>query len=340
MPTMDALVWEGPRTLAVHQVAVPEPGPDEVLLAVEVAGICGSELEGYVGAMANRRPPLVMGHEFTGRVVAGSDALHGKRFAVNPLVTCGQCPACRSGHRNLCADRGVIGIVRPGGFAEFVTVPVDRLLPLEDEVPAEVGALVEPLANVVHAFGLAAARGEPRSVLVLGAGSLGLLAAQVARARGADQVAVVDLNPARLELARAFGATAVRASDADADDQLRAALPDGADVAVDCVGAGATKRSAVRHVRSGGVVVLLGLHEDESVLPTHEIVRRELALTGSYTYTDDDVLAAYRLLAAGAIDSTGWTEVRPLSAGPAAFEELVDRPGASTKILLKPGALA
>ena len=336
---MDALVWEGPRQIAVRSVPVPSPAADEVVVRVQAVGICGSELEGFVGSMANRVPPLVMGHEFSGVVESGDADLAGSRVAVNPLISCGTCANCRAGQPNICAERGVIGIVRPGGFAELVAVPKSSLIPLPDTLDAVGGALIEPLANVVHAYGLGTRAGRAGSVLVLGAGSLGLLALQVARARGADHVVISDLNVERLALASRLGAKeTVQAGSPEAAEQLANSVAGGFDLVIDCVGAAPTKAQALRSVRSGGTVVLLGLHDDASPLSSHEIIRRELTLTGSYTYVAADVTEARDLLASGQIDYTEWTDVRPLQAGPDAFTELVDRPGASAKILLTPGA--
>jgi 2-desacetyl-2-hydroxyethyl bacteriochlorophyllide A dehydrogenase len=326
--------------MAVRSVPVPTPAADEVIVRVQAAGICGSELEGYVGAMANRVPPLVMGHEFSGVVEAGDSDLVGARVAVNPLISCGTCPLCVAGHPNICPDRGVIGIVRQGGFAELVAVPRTSLVPLPDGLDPVGGALIEPLANVVHAYGLGSRMSAPTTVLILGAGSLGLLALQVARARGADQVVISDLNTERLALAGRLGAKeTVQAGLPGAAEQLAESVPGGFDLVIDCVGAAPTKAQALQRVRSGGTVVFLGLHDDASPLSSHEIIRREITLTGSYTYVGADVAEATELLAAGRIDYTEWTEVRPLAAGPDAFAELVDRPGASAKILLTPGAV-
>lgn len=339
---MQALVWDGPRQMSVQELDVPAAGPGEVVVEVRACGICGSELEGYDGRMKNRTPPLVMGHEFSGTVVevgAGvGDAVLGTSVAVNPLVACGDCERCRSGQENICADRQIIGIARPGGFAHRVAVPAANLLPLPESVSAESGALVEPLANVIHALDLAARTGDIRSILVLGAGSLGLLATQVARVRGIGTIVVADLQDDRLATAAAVGATAtVNNRSATAPDDLATLLPGGADAVVDCVGAAPTKRQALQSVRSGGTVVLVGLHDDESPLSSHEIIRREITVTGSYTYTPVDLDAAVDLLSSGSVVGDGWTTTRPLDEGPDAFADLLANPGAFTKVLLVPG---
>lgn len=338
---MQALVWDGPRQMSVVEMPAPSAAPGEVVVEVAACGICGSELEGWDGRMKNRTPPLVMGHELGGTVVAVGDGvdttLIGLAVAVNPLMACGSCDRCQAAQPNLCSERGIIGINRPGGFAGRVAVPAENLLALPPAVTPELGALVEPLANVIHAVDLAARAGAPASLLVLGAGSLGLLTTQVARVRGIATIVVADLQDDRLATAAAVGATAtVNNRSADAAEQLAALLPAGADAVIDCVGAAPTKQQALRSVRSGGTVVLVGLHDDDSPLSAHEIIRREITLTGSYTYTPADLSAAVDLLASGAIVADGWTTTLDLAEGPQAFADLVSNPGAFTKVLLVP----
>lgn len=335
---MDALVWEGPRQIVLRSVPAPELRSDEALVRVAAVGICGSELEGYVGRMSNRTPPLVMGHEFAGTVVDARDPVWvGKRVAVNPLISCGRCEECRVGRPNLCPARVIVGIGRPGAFAELVAVPQSSLVELSDDLADEGGALVEPLANVVHGFDLGLRRGAPESVLIVGAGSLGLLATQVALLSGATTVVVTDLSDERLAHAAMLGATVtVGAGGGDAEERLRALLPGGADLVVDCVGAAPTKQLAIRLARSGGSVVLLGLHDDVTPLSSHELIRREICLIGSFTYTPRDVRRSLGLLTSGRVSYEGWTTSRPLSEGPAAFDELVSASRADIKVLLQP----
>src|ERR687893_1742687 len=157
---MRGIVWHGPEEMSVEEVATPEVGPGMVVVRPEATGICGSEIEGYLGHMGNRTPPLVMGHEFAGTVVAageGAVELDGARVAVNPLSGCGECRLCRSGHSNLCADRVLVGVHGPGAFADFVKVRAADARVLPDGVGARIGALMEPLANGVHAVRLAPA---------------------------------------------------------------------------------------------------------------------------------------------------------------------------------------
>src|SRR5829696_7118898 len=197
---MRAIVWQGPNEMTVEdQPEPPDPGPGELILKPEAVGICGSEVEGYLGHMGNRTPPLVMGHEFAGTVVAGDSELVGQRVAVNPLSGCGECKLCASGHGNLCRDRVLIGVHVPGAFADFVRVPAADARVLPDGVSSRVGALMEPLANGVHAVRLAPPGVE--CAVVIGAGTIGLVALQAALLHRFADVRVVE--PQELRRARA-----------------------------------------------------------------------------------------------------------------------------------------
>jgi len=194
----------------MQDVDEPQPRDGEVILDVKGSGICGSELHGF-RSLGMRKPPLVMGHE-----VAGVDAT-GRRVAVNPLLSCGRCDLCRRGLPQVCRERGLLGVHRPGGFAERVAVPAAALHVLPDGVGWEAAAMVEPLANAVHALrqvpDVRAAR-----IGVIGSGAIGLLCLLVARRLGAGHVSVVDPSEGRL-------ATAVRlGADVTGDEQLLAAV--------------------------------------------------------------------------------------------------------------------
>ena len=233
---MKTLVWDGPNAMHVEQAPdPPDPGRGELILRPEAVGICGSEVEGYLGHMGNRTPPLVMGHEFAGTVVAtgdGADELDGARVAVNPLSGCGECRLCRSGHSNLCADRVLVGVHVPGAFADFVKVRAADARVLPDGISARVGALMEPLANGVHAVRLADP-GVERAVVV-GAGTIGLVTLQAALLHGIPHVAIVEPQPERRERALSLGAHSAEAP------------PGEADLVLDAVGAQATRAARPR----------------------------------------------------------------------------------------------
>jgi threonine dehydrogenase-like Zn-dependent dehydrogenase len=306
----------------------------------EAVGICGSEVEGYLGKMGNRTPPLVMGHEFAGtgtEVGEGvSEDLVGREVAVNPLSSDGTCPLCRAGYTNLCPNRKLIGIHSPGGFAEYVLAPQGNVYPLPDGVGARTGALAEPLANGVHAIRLGLANHHVEHAVVVGAGTIGLMCLQAAVLDGIPEVSVVEPHEARRDQALELGAHAAYA----AGEETREALEEpteglGADLVIDAVGAEATRRMAVEDLlRPGGRVVFVGLHEDDTALGFHGIVRGQLDLQGSYAYTAEDYEQALEWLVAGRAGIGDLPPVLPLKEGPNAFAEMVRGPSEQIKIFL------
>jgi threonine dehydrogenase-like Zn-dependent dehydrogenase len=315
-----------------------------VALRPEATGICGSEVEGYVGRQANRRPPLVMGHEVAGVVVEhgpGSDpAWLGRHVAVNPIISCGTCQLCASARRNLCPERRLIGVDEPGGFADLVIAPQANLVALPDGLAPQLGALVEPLANGVHCAGLAQAEPPVTGLgAVIGAGALGLLALQAARAASAPPVHVLELDPGRRELALALGADAGYGSPEELLEAVRRQTAGlGADFVIDAVGRESTRRLAVEAVRPGGRVVMLGLHDDVTSFSAHDLVRREVLVTGSYAYTDADFGRALELLASGRAGVGELPAVQPLESTPALFARLAQGPTAEVRLFVAPGA--
>lgn len=340
--SMTAVVWEGPRAMRAHTAAPPTPQAGEVLLRVRAVGICGSEISGYLGESSIRVPPLVMGHEFAGTVVgrdAGVEApALGAEVVVNPLITCGTCRFCSSGHDNLCPERKLIGANRPGAFAEYVAVPATACLPLPGGIGAVNGALAEPLACGVRAVCVGAIERGAR-VLVIGAGTIGLMCLAALAAAGARAIACTDTNEHRLRTARQFGAEAT--FDARAEgvvEQIRALTEGyGADAVIDAVGSSASRRSAIEAVRAGGTVVLVGLHDATSPIAVNHIVRQEIRLAGSFAYAREDFARALALLEAGAVRAApSWLEERPLAACADSFAELVASPTDAAKIMLRP----
>ena len=314
---MRAIVWQGPKEMTVEeQPDPPDPGPGELILKPEAVGICGSEVEGYLGHMGNRTPPLVMGHEFAGIVVAageGASDLDGARVAVNPLSGCGECRLCRAGDTNLCRDRVLVGVHVPGAFADFVTVRAADARVLPDGVSARVGALMEPLANGVHAVRLAP-DGVERAV-VIGAGTIGLVTLQAALLHGIPSIATVERDDARRSRALSLGA---HAGDAE---------PGEADLVIDAVGASATRQLGLELLRPGGTMVCIGLASDDTTLGFHGVVRSQHRIQGSYAYTMPDFEQAHEWLVSGQASFGDELEpVRPLEDGPLQFARLAEGP--------------
>ena len=328
---MKALVYPAWDTLEVRDVESPRPAPGEVVVRVAAVGICGSELEAVASRSPRRTPPLILGHEFCGEVetvAAGvTEWAPGDRVVANSIISCGRCPECRDGATHLCSRREVFGMNRPGAFAERVAAPGTALFALPERVSPLQGALVEPLANAVHVWSLVRAR-FPETVVVFGCGAIGLMTLQVAKAAGAMRLVAVDADEARLEMAHAVGAEPLfNPVRHDVVAEVRAFTKGrGADVVVDAVGAGVTRRAAVEAARPGGEIVWIGLHDDATELPGCDVVLGERHITGSYAVTARDLDTAIALFAHGRIDIESWVRPFPLAEGAEVFRQLLTAP--------------
>lgn len=330
---MQALVWTAPRQMVVKDLPIPEPEEGEVLLKVSAAGICGSEIGGFLGHNSLRKPPLVMGHEAAGLVVTGP-LPKGRRVTFNPLIVCGGCDRCRAGVTSLCRKRSLIGAHRPGAFAEYVTVPVKQCHDLPECFPDVGAALVEPMACGIRAARHSGA-GPGRRLLVMGAGLIGLCCAAAARAAGCETILMADLSPRRLEIAKKWGVTETIDARGDVGAAVQKLAPGGVEAAIDAVGAAATRDQALKAAVPGCRVVFIGLHEEKSVIEANYIVRQEIEVVGSFAYTDADFKQSLDFLAGGAVRiSDDWLEVRPLAEGFRSFTELADGTATATKIVL------
>jgi 2-desacetyl-2-hydroxyethyl bacteriochlorophyllide A dehydrogenase len=339
---MKALIYEGPRLMNMRDVPEPTPGPDEVLIQVAYSGICGSELSGYLGQNTLRRPPLIMGHEFSGTIVALGDLAVaynpvlaiGQRVTVNPLGYCGYCRYCMGGRHQLCPRRELLGAHRPGSFAAFVTAPARGVHPLPDNISMEHAALTEPMACALHAAQIAGCSALDRAV-VIGLGPIGLLTLQVLKSFGVTLICATDTDPDRRAMGAHFGVTTL---DPLAEDVARYVQNTtdglGADVIFDAVGMQATRHQSIDLVATAGRVVLIGLHEEQSAIPINPIIRREISLLGSFSYTPNIFAEALAWLSAARIEIDPWLLKAPLAEGRACFERLLGQPGPVAKILL------
>ena len=334
---MKAAILHGPRDLRIEVARAPEPGAGEALVRVAVAGLCGTDYSIFSGG----RPvtyPRVMGHEFVGRVEAvgaGVTTPHvGDRVAIEPNYSCGVCPLCREGNRNLCLSRTAVGIDVDGCFAELVRVPARCCWSAPPGVADDELVVTEPLAVVVRAVG----RGQVRageSTAVVGVGTLGLLALQVLRARGA-RVLAVGRSTRRFALAKELGAeTTHTLSDGPLEEAARRfSGREGVDCVVETAGTPEAVNHALALVRPGGRVVLTGLPHEPSSVPFFSVVRREVTIVGSMIYRDE-FGEAMGLVAAGHV------RTRPLITHRFALDEIgrafaVHREPASIKVAVVP----
>ncbi len=343
---MKALVWEAPSVMVLREKDIPVPGPREVLIRVAYAGICGSELSGYLGHNALRVPPLVMGHEFAGTVVATGSQAHEEApelavdtpVTVNPLYCTGYSDLQDRGLHQLCPTRQLVGAHVPGAFAEYVAVPAHTVHPLPEGLSYREGALTEPVGCAVR-IGELAGNVRGQACLVIGLGPIGLLSLQVLKRNGATEVFVVDLDAERLAMGAHYGGVVLDPRQQDVVEYVLAHTEQqGVAISVDAVGTGGTRTQCVHATRTTGLVILSGLHEETSDIPAADVIRREITLRGSFSYSPANFRAALDLLDRKAISLEPWIVEAPLGDGGLWFERLIKAPGNVSKVLLVPDA--
>ena len=340
---MKALIWEAARQMRLRDADMPEARADEIVMRVGHCGICGSELSGYLGHNALRLPPLIMGHEFAGEIVAlgplapalRPDLTVGALATVNPLWYCGDCGACQTGLTQLCANRRLLGAHRPGAFAEFISVPAKLALLLPDGMDTRIGALTEPVGCAVRIAELA---GDVAGAdcLIIGAGPIGLLSLQMLLLNGAARVFIAEIDAARLAMGEALGGIPIQPKDADTVETVIDATGEGVALSLDAVGSALTRAHCIASTRPTGRLVLSGLHEESSAMPVADMIRREITAVGSFAYTAENFALALDLLGEGALRLDPWIVEAPLEDGGKWFDRLLDAPGDVSKALLNP----
>ena len=345
---MRAVRFLRPGVLEVCAIALPAPGPGQVLLRVAVAGICQTDVHIVAGHYVVA-PPRVLGHELTGEVTdvgagVGREWI-GQLVGIQPATFCGACYCCVTGIPEQCLNFRCIGNTEDGGWAEMTTARVDQLVPLGDLTP-EVATWLEPLACVVH--GLAMVQPVGAAALVIGAGPMGLLATQALRALGARRVAIADVNPGKLALAAELGADVTSSvprtgPTAETNAVFTDLAPFGFNLVVDTTGKPESLARATRWAARGATVVLLGVSRPEdrlaSVSPA-DIFARELKIIGSSGSTPSAFVNAHRLLVARIIrtEPMVWRTVS-LEQVPEVVRKLAE-PGEKGKVLIDPSLLS
>lgn len=343
---MKALLLSEYNHLEVKDLPNPIPGPDEILIQVSACGICGSDVHGYDGSTGRRIPPIVMGHEAAGIVAGvGSEVTNfklGDRVTFDSTVYCGQCEYCLKGDVNLCNQRQVIGVSctefrRAGAFAEFLTVPARIAYQLPDSFSFAEAAMLEAVSVALH--GVAVSQMKPEdTVLVIGAGMIGLLLLQAARAAGCSRVFIADVDATRLALAEQLGAdrTILASGTPLIEDILQQTGGNGVDVVLEAVGREETIVGAIDCVRKGGTVALIGNISPQIMLPLQKVVSRQIRLQGSCA-SAGEYPQAIELIASGRIKVDSLiTAIAPLSDGPSWFDRLHAREPNLMKIVLDP----
>lgn len=342
---MKALVYTGPYCLEYIDFPEPQVGDDEVLVRVKACGICGSDVQGFTGKTGRRIPPLIMGHEAAGIVEdLGKnvrDFHKGDRVCFDSTVYCNKCQACRAGKYNRCEKRQVLGVSTPefkrhGAFAEYVAVPWWIVAKIHDNMSFVQAALLEPVSIGMHA-GNRAPMGAGDSVVIIGAGTIGLFVLQACRLKGA-RIIVCDINDFRLDIARQLGADVLvnPTKSSLKETVLKATNSKGADVAFEVVGFGETFDSAISALKTGGHLVAVGNLQKMADFNLQELVARELTFTGSYA-SSGEFRDGIDLVASGKINVQPLiSDVLPLREGPRAFQRLLKAEESLLKIILEP----
>src|SRR6266853_173681 len=274
------------RPLVMQEIPIPKAGPRDALVRVMAAGICHSDAHYRAGRSPTKSLPLTLGHEVAGVVeetgAAVDDFARGDRVCLHYLATCGACDYCRGGTEQFCASAAMIGKHRDGGFAEFIVIPAASLVRLPREIPFEEGAIMMcSSATSLHA--LKKARMRPgESVAIFGVGGLGASAIQLAKALGAGEVFAVDIKPAKLELARQFGAISLNGAECDPVEEIKRMTGGrGVDTALELIGLPLTMQQAVRSLAIHGRAALVGITEQQfSVAPYAELINKEAEIIG------------------------------------------------------------
>ncbi len=345
---MKALLLSQYNQLDLADLPAPEPGPDEILVRVAACGICGSDVHGYDGTSGRRIPPIVMGHEAAGVVASTGPGVSkyktGDRVTFDSTVYCGECEFCRQGEINLCNNRQVVGVScgdyrRAGAFAEYVVVPQRIAYHLPEALEFKEAAMLEAVSVALHAVRVSEMKGG-ETALVIGAGMIGLLTLQAAKAAGASRVLVADIDRTRLETAKNIGAdeTLLLSGNDLVKEILRQTEGRGVDLVLEAVGRQETIAASIAAVRKGGTVTLIGNISPEVKIPLQAVVSRQIRLQGSCA-SSGEYPQAMELLANGKIKVKSLiTAVAPLEDGPRWFERLHAGEPNLMKVVLDPSA--
>ena len=339
---MRALVLRDFYDIALEERPDPVPGSGQAVVEVIATGICGSDFHGYSGENGRRHPGQIMGHETVGRVqelgadVAGLTV--GQLVTVNPVMSCGECWACQSGQEQWCIRRVVLGVAPeiPAAFADRVAVPAANIVALPEEMPEELGALVEPMAVGYHAV----RRGQPRPedrVLVIGGGPIGQACLLAARRLGVQALAVSDVSPSRRDLCARLGAEVVDPSAGNLPEAVADRLGGPATLVVDAVGLSPTVSDAMAASGLGSRIVLVGMGSPRLEFSAYALNTEERALIGSFTYSAAEFTATAEWVGTvpDGIDAlidgrVGW------DGAPQSFDDLARGRSTASKILVFP----
>lgn len=302
---MKQAVMTAPGQIEIRDVPIPAPLIGQVLLRIQRIGVCGSDVHVYHGKHPYTKYPVVQGHEFSAIIEAVGEGVTGlapgMKVTSMPQIVCGECAPCKRGDYHICDKLKVQGFQAPGCAQELWATSADKIVPLSNDFSFEQGALVEPASVAVHAVSRAGNL-SGRRVAVLGAGPIGNLVAQVARAEGA-QILIVDVSAHRLQIARACGLTATSNAKEEklADASRRVFGQNGFAVAFECVGVEPTITAAIETIHKGGTLVVVGVFGDKPRIDLGLVQDRELNLRGTLMYQRQDYHRAVELISYGSV---------------------------------------
>lgn len=302
---MKQAVMTAPGEIKIHDINMPEPGENEVLLQIQRIGVCGSDVHVFHGKHPYTSYPVVQGHEYSATLVAVGEGVEGftpgMKVTSMPQIVCGKCGPCLRGDYHICDFLKVQGFQAPGCAQEFWVTDAETIIPLPDNFSFEQGALVEPVSVAVHSTSRAGDLAG-RNVAVLGAGPIGNLVAQVAQASRA-QVLITDLSDYRLDIARQCGLenTSNAGEESLADAAQRVFGSDGFEVVLECVGVEDTMTAAIENIQKGGTIIVVGVFGEKPRVDMGLVQDRELNLRGTLMYKRPDYERAVELIAAGAV---------------------------------------
>jgi len=305
MPMIQVILTE-PQKIEIRELDKPSPQEGEVLIKIKRIGICGSDIHAYYGKHPYIKCPIVQGHEFSGQIVelgkGVSDFKIGDRVTVMPQLTCGHCYQCQQGDYHICDNLKVIGCQANGAAQEFLAVSQELLIKLPDSIDYDYGAMVEPVAVGVHAVKKLSSL-KDKKVLVLGAGPIGNLTAQAAKALGAEAVMIADISDFRLEIARKCGIDfPVNNMKQDLAKELKEKFgEERADSIIECVGSEKTINQAICLARKGSEIIVVGVFGEKPAVDFGLIQDKELKVIGSLMYKKGDYEIAIDLIQSGKI---------------------------------------
>lgn len=327
--------------MPLRHVDVPQVGPGELVIDVQAVGICGSDVHGYKGTTGRRKPPIVMGHEFSGIVSSVGEGVTrfkvGDRVVAQPLVSCGECDNCRAGLANICVNRSGLGMNMAGAYAEQVKVRESMVYPLPPEMTWEQGSMVEPLAVAMRAVNLTPLR-LMDTLAIIGAGPIGLLTMLAARLAGAGKVIMTDVSARRLSVASKLGADlVVDVSKEDPVAAVQAATGGlGAHAVIEAVGISATVQQSLALVRTGGHVTWIGNSQPQVEINMQQVVTRELTVKGAYGF-NEEFPRAIEMIRSGRVPVNSLIEgTAALEEGTQLFHDLASGESDSIKVILYP----